>query len=88
MNPAAGGGGTSAIGALIYGSTNSGSFTDEIGNTHSSATLVVGSNWSNSTGSLLNVYSAAGDGLLFVGAGGNVGIGTTNPQNTLSVNGR
>jgi hypothetical protein len=79
---------TGKIAALIYGSTGTGTFTDEVGHSHALATFVVGSNWfSNSNGSLVNVYSAAGDGLLFVGAGGNVGVGTTNPQSRLSVHG-
>jgi hypothetical protein len=80
-----GSGGTSALAGLIYGSTTVGTFTGPAGNTVSKATLVVGSNWTSSSGAVLNVYSGAGDARLYVRADGNVGIGTTSPGYQLAL---
>jgi hypothetical protein len=82
----AGASGTTNMAGLIYGSTNSGTFTDLATLTRTKATLVVGSDYGTTSGNILNVYNAATDGVLFVRADGNVGIGTTSPSGTLSVN--
>ena len=77
--------GTTTIAGLIYGSTNTATFTGPGGLVRSAATLVVGSNSGSVSGAVLNVYSGVADGLLYVSASGNVGIGTTSPGYTLDI---
>jgi hypothetical protein len=80
--------GTSNMFGLFYGSTNStATFIDQGGLTRSMATLVAGNNYSTSNGAVFNAYSAKADGLLYVRADGNVGIGTTSPASLLEVKG-
>jgi hypothetical protein len=80
-----GNGNTGAIAGYFSGSTNNASFTTDASSSRTAATLVAGSNWGTAAGAVFNAYSAAGDGLLFVRADGNVGIGTTSPAAALDV---
>ena len=78
--------GTSNIFGYVYGSTGPGTFVDVAGATRTKATFVVGTNYNDVSGNVLNVYSSSGgDGLLFVKASGNVGIATTSPGATLDI---
>jgi hypothetical protein len=88
LHSTVGAGATGQIAGLFYRSTTANStFTDEFGFARTAATRTVGNNWSNSNGNVLNVYSAAGDGLLFVNGAGRVGIGTTTPGSKMDVAG-
>ena len=74
-----GSGGTSLFAGYFYGSTAASTFVDIAGKTRSNATVVIGSNYSSASGTVLNVYSATADALLIVKPTGNVGIGTASP---------
>lgn len=80
-------GATANIAGLFYGSTQGRKFTDPNGYSADSATMVVGSNWTNSNSSgagLLNIYNASGS-MFWVGNSGSVGIGTAFPSFPLQV---
>ncbi|MFA6514635.1 MAG: hypothetical protein WCT50_05155, partial [Patescibacteria group bacterium] len=81
-------GATTVISSFVYGSVTSGlTFQDPAGLTRTKATLVVGSNYADASGNLLNVYTNGKDGALFVKASGYVGMGTTTPTQKLHVTG-
>jgi hypothetical protein len=79
---------TTNMAGYFFGSVTTGNtFTDISTNVRTKATLTVGSNYADANGNVFNAYSAAGDGLLFVKASGNVGIGTTAPSSRLQISG-
>jgi len=80
-----GAGSTSTIAGLMYGSTVAAAFTGPAGLTRTAATVVIGSNWTSASGAILNCYSGNQDGVLFVSANNNVGIGLVNPSGKLMV---
>ena len=83
----AGAGSTATMAGLVYGSTNSGTFTDPASNTQAVATLAVGSNWNNGNAGgagLVNVFNNTGS-KFWVGDNGNVGIGVTNPYTLMHI---
>ncbi len=80
-----GSGAINNVAGYFFGSTNTGTFSDSVGNNKQRATLVVGTNWTTTQGNLLNIYNANTDGLLFMNAAGQMSMGTTTPLATFDV---